>query len=226
MATTAWIVVLAVLALVVVQRGEPTDRAAADEASSVSTAVLDPPVVTFIGDSWTAGTGASDWQGYAVQVGEHLGWEYHVLGVGGSGYLATGLGAPFAERIPRALATGPDVIVVQGSTNDSGKSLEALVSATRSTLTRLRAEADPDTAILVLGASYTPGLASTAVDGINAAVAGAAAAAGVTFVDIAAQKWADADDPTIWADPSHPDDRGHQRIADRLEPLLQGLVGD
>lgn len=185
----------------------------------------EPPVVTFIGDSWTAGTGASDWDGHAVQACERLGWECHVLGVAGSGYLSTGLGAPFAERIPRALAADPDVIVVQGSTNDYAQDPASLASAASSTLTRLRTEADPDTDILVLGGSYTPGLASPAVEGSTLPWQLGAAAAGVTFIDIAGQKWTDPSDPTIWADPSHPDDRAHARIAERLAPLLRGLVG-
>src|SRR3954470_14591190 len=44
------------------------------------------PSVTFVGDSWTEGVGATGMRGYAVLTCEQLGWECHVLGVGGSGY--------------------------------------------------------------------------------------------------------------------------------------------
>src|SRR3712207_7406921 len=39
-----------------------------------------------LGDSWTAGLGASGLHGYAELTGNALGWEYQVLGVSGSGY--------------------------------------------------------------------------------------------------------------------------------------------
>src|SRR5215212_3702697 len=50
------------------------------------------PTVTFIGDSWTEGEGATGQRGYAYLTGDRLGWDYEVLGVGGSGYTRPGGG--------------------------------------------------------------------------------------------------------------------------------------
>jgi lysophospholipase L1-like esterase len=202
--------------------GQPPVQAAAAEQPAVSTASEERSSVTFIGDSWTEGVGATALRGYAVLAAEQLGWEYTVLGVGGSGYLVPGRGSTFGERIDRAVRTDSDVVVVQGSLNERVSAVEDLAPAALETLTRLRAEADPDTEILVLGASHTPGTDPAVIDGINRAVATAAAAVGLRFVDVAAEEWTDPAEPYLWADPNHPNDLGHQVIADRLEVVLEG----
>jgi lysophospholipase L1-like esterase len=213
-------VVLVLIAVVVVaasDRERPRSQASGADGSQ--------PVVAFIGDSWTAGTGASDGPGYAERTIDQLGWHGHVLGVGGSGYVAPGPEQPFAGRIRPALDAEPDVVVVQGSINDTATDVATLAAAAMRTLERLAREAAPGTRFLVLGASHTPGTTAEAVDGINAAVAAAAASAGLMFVDPAAENWTDPADPAIWADPWHPNDLGHQRVADRLAPLLREIAG-
>jgi lysophospholipase L1-like esterase len=77
--------------------------------------------------------------------------------------------------------------------------------------------------VLVIGASYNPGTADATIDRINREVAAAAAAAGLPFVDPAAARWLDPHRPALWSDTIHPDDRGHQLVADALAPLLQDL---
>lgn len=183
--------------------------------------------VTFIGDSWTFGEGATPLHGYAYLTGEQLGWTYQVLGVRGSGYTVPGVGGgPFGTRVDRAAATHPDVIVVQGSLNDRAGTVQSLTAAADATLARLRAEAGPRTRILVVGASYTPGMPDATIDWINGAIEGAAARSGLEFVNPAAENWTDPHDPSIWHDVFHPNDTGYQLVADHLEPLLRALVSD
>jgi len=59
------------------------------------------------------------------------------------------------------------------------------------------------------------------MDWINAAIAGAAAQAGLPLVDPAAEGWIDATDPSLSDDPDHPDDVEHQIVADHLERELR-----
>lgn len=184
---------------------------------------VERPGVTFLGDSWTAGEEATDRRGYAVLVGEQLGWRYHVLGIGGSGYTRGGRGT-FDNRVAAAAATHADIIVVQGSLNERNSSPDASASAALSTLRHLRAAADRETQILVVGASYSPGTPASEIDRINAAVSGAAARVGLRFVNPAARNWTDAADPAIWANADHPNDRGYQLIADRMKPLLRSML--
>jgi lysophospholipase L1-like esterase len=193
-------------------------------AAASSSAGSDRPSVVFIGDSWTEGSGAQALRGFAVRTAEQLDWTYLVLGVGGSGYDVAGRGSTFAQRIDRAVSVHPDLIVVQGSLNERTSTSESLRPAAIDTLARLRAEADPATRIVVLGASYVPGTPQQTIDWINDDVRQAAAQAGVPFVDVAAQNWTDPLRRGIWADPNHPNDVGHQLIADRLVPILRAQL--
>jgi lysophospholipase L1-like esterase len=181
-------------------------------------------LVTFVGDSWTHGVGATRSRGFPVLTAEILGWDYVELGVSGSGYVVPGVDAPFRSRITAAVAGDPDVIVVQGSLNEQGVDVAELSRAARDTLARLREEADPATEILVVGAPYTPGTNRARIDGVNEAVSGAADAVGLRFVDPAVQNWTDPDDAGLWADPIHPNDAGHRLVAERLAPIIEDLV--
>jgi lysophospholipase L1-like esterase len=194
-------------------------------AAATATAAADRPSVTFIGDSWTVGAGAEGRRSYAVRAAEQLGWESTVLGVSGSGYDLPGrAGGTFAQRVDPAVATHADVIVVQGSLNERRSTPGSLRAAADDTLERLRAEADPATRIVVLGASYVPGTPREVIDWINDEVRRAAGLAGVRFVDVAAEDWTDPGEPWIWYDSIHPNDVGHQMIADRLVPILRAQV--
>jgi lysophospholipase L1-like esterase len=215
---------LATVGTVLVVRGGAPPAAALQPSGTASDAPVEEPVVTFIGDSWTEGIGATALRGYADLAAEQLGWDHYVLGVGGSGYEQPGRGSTFDERIDRAVATDPDVIVVQGSINDRRASPDDLEQATLRTLGHLRSGAEADTAVLVLGASYTPGLERTVIDGLNDTIAAAAERVGLRFIDPAAANWNDPGVPGIWADDAHPNDVGHQVLADRLAPVLVSLL--
>src|SRR5918994_4691333 len=122
-------------------------------------ATPDAPFVSFIGDSWTDGSGATGKVGYAYLTGRQLGWTHRVLGVGGSGYVRGGAGnVPFDERILPAVSGNPDVVVIQGSINERSTTAPELAAAVADTLTRLVRAAGPDTSVVVVGASQVPGV--------------------------------------------------------------------
>ena len=147
-----------------------------------------------------------------------------MLGVRGSGYVARGAAGPSAERVDAAVALDPDLVVVQGSLNDSGADPGQLDRATADTLARLRETADDGTAVLVVGAPHTPGTDPAVIERINAAIAAAADAAGLPFVDPARENWTDPADPEIWADRLHPNDAGHHLLAEALVRLMQAAL--
>jgi lysophospholipase L1-like esterase len=212
--TTAW-PVLALLLLVLLggcsgERAAPAEPAAQEE----------PPSVTFVGDSWTFGPGAAG-KGYVERVAEQLGWRYENQGIIGSGYSTPGQGRPYGQRLTTAVAGRPDVIVVQGSLNDQAVDPATLAERALDTLSRLRERADPDTEILIMGASHTPATPDTTIDAINGAIGGAAQTVGLPFVDPVAENWTDPADPDVWSDGNHPNDAGFQRIADGLAPILR-----
>jgi lysophospholipase L1-like esterase len=229
-AAGALLLVVAGVVAVILMRGGASPapgRAAVTSAvppSSSSATSSDTPDVVFLGDSWTVGEGATGGHGYAPIAAERLGWEYTLLGVSGSGYLQPGRAGPYIERVDAAAALGTDLIVVQGSLNDAGGDLGQLDQAAATTLGRLREAAGGDTAILVVGAPATPGTDREVIARINADIAEAADAAGLTFVDPTRENWTDPADPAIWADPVHPGDVGHERVADALVPLMRDAL--
>jgi lysophospholipase L1-like esterase len=217
-------VVLAVVAAVLLSTGVPGGAAPAQAAPAPVRVVAGQPLVAFLGDSWTAGVGATGRRGYVVRTAERLGWGYANFGVGGSGYSVPGPhDSLFVQRVPQLVALHPDLVVVQGSLNERNSTPRALRAAATSTLAGLREALDPGTPVLVVGASFNPGTPDRTIDWINDAVSDAAAAAGLPFVNPATAGWLDPHERGLWSDTIHPDDRGHQLVADALVPLLRAL---
>ena len=213
---------LAAAAAVLLSTGAPGGAAPSPTPPPAIHLVSGKPLVAFLGDSWTVGVGATGRRGYAVRTAERLGWGYANLGVGGSGYSVPGPHhSLFAQRIPPLVAMHPDLVVVEGSLNERNGTPGRLRPAAVSTLTRLKAALPAGTPVLVVGACYNPGTPDATIDRINRDIAQAATAAGLPFVDPTA--WLDRHDPGLWSDTIHPDDRGHQLVADALAPLLRRL---
>lgn len=82
------------------------------------------PRVIVLGDSYTGGTGAdaSGITGWVQKFAAIMGWpDTWQAGVGGSGYLATGQGAKFRDRVVSDVtANAPDLVIVAGGHNDTG----------------------------------------------------------------------------------------------------------
>jgi len=221
---TAFVLVVMV-GLLLPTGGAGTVATARTDRATAGTLLDDRPLVAFLGDSWTVGVGATGFDGYAPRTAAQLHWPYRNFGVSGSGYSVPGpYDSLFGRRIELLAAAEPDVVVVQGSLNERNSAPEALALAARQTLADLRAALVPGTPVLVLGASYNPGTPDETIDWINAAIRSAATANGLPFIDVARGGWTDPDDPTLWADSIHPDDRGHALVADHLARLLRALV--
>ncbi|SFO94351.1 Lysophospholipase L1 [Geodermatophilus dictyosporus] len=176
----------------------------------------------FLGDSYTVGVGTSVGPTYAARTADRLGWTEVDAGQSGTGYVADGGGgdrAPFRARVPDVAQAAPDVVVVQGSTNDAGvPSVE--VGAAATALYADLAAAVPGARVVVLGPLAAPGVPRAEIEAIRDALAAAAAQAGLLFVDPVAGDWL-APSQGLWADSTHPDDEGYAVVADELVAALE-----
>jgi lysophospholipase L1-like esterase len=174
-----------------------------------------------LGDSYTEGVGSSG-PGYVDLVGERMGWTVVEQGQGGTGYVSAGSTpgfAPYGARVAAVVAEAPDIVVVQGSTNDVGQPATAVHDAAVGVLTALR-EQLPAARVVVVGPLAPPVVDPAGVVAIRDALADAAARADVDFIDPIAGGWLQP--PTdLYPDGLHPGDEGYRLMAARLSGALE-----
>jgi len=195
----------------------------------VAAAIRPGSQVLIVGDSYTKGSGASDSRhGWARDIVADMGWDATVDGIGGTGYVNTGVHRSsrytYAARIGDHASLDPALVIVQGSQNDWLVGPDDLRTAVESTLRRAVRQW-PDAVVVALGPSAPqPRAASTT--GISASVAAGARAAGVTFIDPLQRQWfTDANSPGYAAvDQQHLNDGGYRYLAGRVERALEDLA--
>lgn len=184
--------------------------------------------IAYLGDSWTSGTGAADSStAYTYVANADLGAVYETFSGGGTGYTtgnpASGDG-PFVDRVDEVIAWAPDVVVVQGSSNDYAANQQTIYEDALEVFTMLR-QGLPEAKIVALGMIHSPDSPVRTDDISLTAVSEAAAASGVQFVNgNEPTPWLDID--TDFADGYHPNPVGHEKVgrnlAEALRPLIEG----
>lgn len=206
----------------------PVARSAAPEPSPpVSGAPALPTApdsirAVILGDSYTVGVGASE--GYVSDLALLMGWDITGAGEAGTGYVNSSDvpgRARYAERLPVVVEAAPDIVLVQGSTNDGGVPPEELRAAAGELYRALHASL-PDARIVVVGPLRPPTADPGQVDMVRSVLASAAAQAGLPFIDPVAQGWLSPGDG-LFADGLHPDDAGYDQLALRLAGDLHAL---
>jgi len=186
------------------------------------------PRVLVFGDSYTQGVGADPLTlGYAYQLGDQLGWNVTVDGVGGSGYIAPGppQQGPFLKRLTTA-APGPfDLILLQGSSNDERQPLADLAPAVDQTVAAFRARY-PTARIILLGPIALHGSVPEAKAAVNDTLKNYAAGHQLSFIDPIAESWFAHGESRTMINPAdgHPSNEGYLRIRDRLVIDLSRLT--
>ncbi|HEY1134324.1 MAG TPA: SGNH/GDSL hydrolase family protein [Nocardioides sp.] len=185
-----------------------------------------PLTVGFLGDSWTCGLGLSDagtqgdeTRGFTAQAADELGWSAVTECVGGTGYTRPA-GATYGDRLGDLLDAKPDVVVVQGSTNDVPSDPDDLAAAAAAVLNRI-AEELPDASRVVVGPAYTPGSSPGRIDLLRDVLADAAADHDEVWLDLVDAQLAD----DHFTDDFHPTDAGHARLGRWLAEEL-GLLAN
>lgn len=193
-------------------------RCSGDEDAAGTGRPAPAPRAVFLGDSYTATS--ADGGGYVPATAQSMGWTPVLAAVGGTGYLAPAPGSgPYDTRVDDVVAGDPDVVVVQGSTNDAGYPVADVRRAARELYAALGEEL-PDAEVVVLGPLDPPGVDRAEVDAIRAVLAEESEAAGLPFVDPVAGDWLSSG-AGLFADPVHPSEAGYGEFAVDLVGALR-----
>ena len=198
----------------------PTPVTAADAPTR---AAPSPLRAVFLGDSYTVGFGSDD-GGYVPDVAAQLGWQATALGQTGTGYVApspTPGQAPYGARVAAVVALDPDVVVVQGSTNDFYV-VDQVDAAAQAVFAELAREL-PGTPVVVVGPVMPQNSDASLLTGVRNAVADAAGRSGLPFIDPIGAQWLEPTDGLYSIDGIHPNDAGYAEFADDLVGALRGL---
>jgi acyl-CoA thioesterase I len=186
-------------------------RAASEERRAVGSRQAGPRTAV-IGDSWSQG---SDLVDPAESWPSRLGGHVVVDGFGGSGFSVEASPCPgvaFALRVDRALATGPDLVVVQGGLNDVDVSASAVREGAEQTLRRLEGHQ-----VVVVGPAPAPRRAAGAAR-VDALLAEVTAAAGVPYVSTSG--W----ELEYLSDRLHLTPQGHAEFGDAVQEEISDLI--
>ena len=183
--------------------------------------------VAVIGDSYTTGTdegglGPNAWTARAWQrLGARgLRIAANVAAEGKAGYAVPGdHGSVFEDLTARAIKPDDVLVVFFGSRNDQGVDPGLLTERARNAFVLARRFA-PSARFLVIGPPWptadVPGSMLMIRDVLNAT----ARAAGAAFVDPIGDRWFVDRPDLIGPDGVHPNDAGHEYLADKIAPLI------
>ncbi|REC97779.1 lysophospholipase L1-like esterase [Microbacterium sp. AG157] len=190
------------------------------------------PVVSFYGDSYTRGTGASsNDKRWSTIVSAERGWQEINRSENGLGFVnrRASMG-PGLDDIPaQVIADDPDLVFVTMGLNDNfsyDRAAERIRETIESDLQRLR-EGLPDARIVVVEPFWYTADRPASVDVIAGWVEDAAARIGADHID-GASHWLDghyADSADSWmaGDGLHPNDTGYASMAEKMDAALGAL---
>jgi lysophospholipase L1-like esterase len=184
--------------------------------------------VAVIGDSYTTGTeeggvGPNSWPVRAWQTLGARGVRIaaDVAAEGRAGYGVRGdHGSVFEDLAARAVRPDDALVVFFGSRNDQGVDLGVLDGMARGTFDLARRVA-PAARFLVIGPPWPTADVPDSVLQVRDVLNAAAHAAGAAFVDPIGDGWFVDRPDLIGADGVHPNDAGHEYLADKIAPLIR-----
>ena len=183
------------------------------------------PSMLITGDSFTAGTGAQTPRtGYPCLVAKAMGWFCNVDAQGGTGFINDGHklrsgNRPLIDRLAADKAQYlADVVIVDAGRNDGLWPAEQIAAAARRYFRTVRTTW-PKAEVVYLAPAYLTTTASGAYrTALMSLLRTEVDAVGGVLIDPVAESWyaAKATKQYVSADRIHPNQAGHQYIADRL----------
>jgi lysophospholipase L1-like esterase len=200
-------------------RRDRLNRQAADGVRALQAAWGDglipggPRRVYVLGDSYAQGAFLDDpRRSWARTFAETTGATVQVDGLSGTGFVADGFVGDhsFDQRLARALAWAPDVLVVQGGNNDLLVPLGSVEVAAEALLT-----ATSDRQVVVVGPAPMPARAGSALDDVDRTLGEVTKRSGAKYVQ--ASRWAAL---TFMADDTHLTQAGHDLFGRQVAAAL------
>jgi lysophospholipase L1-like esterase len=184
--------------------------------------------VAVVGDSYTTGTdegglGSNSWTArtWSTLTGPGLRIASDVAAEGRAGYGAVGdHGSIFQDLTARAVKAEDVLVVFFGSRNDQEIDPVLLAERAHATFDLARRRA-PSARFLVIGPPWPTIDVPVPMLVIRDVLAAAAWAAGAQFVDPIGERWFVDRPDLIGTDGVHPNDAGHEYLADKIVPLIR-----
>lgn len=223
-------VLAATMVVLAMQHVDSSRAAAGATARPAPTFASDDqrPIAAFLGDSYTAGTGASPVsKRWTTLLAGQMGWQERNEGAGGTGYVVTasesGCGQSFCDnylgRVGDVVKDAPDIIVVAGGQNDFAK-YQTDPDAVRKNIGKVfdqLHEKLPNAKIIAVGPSTTSAVAPQ-VTGLDQAVRESAAKVGAQYISLIEPNVVDP--AWVTSDGGHVNNDGHAAIAKRIADAL------
>jgi lysophospholipase L1-like esterase len=215
------------------EEGEPVlnpsaDHSAAritmpDQETSKTVQIPEHPTVLLIGDSFALGHGAEPRsKGYAYLLAERMGWRnFTIDGVGKTGFVSGGE-YRYLERLEKRIRSsepGPDVVILQGSVNDTWIRYHDMLTGVTETVRMIETHW-PDTEIFLT----TPITYRDFAQEERALRVAARSTRAVLLIDEHPQSWLPPVRELYIEDTWHPSTRGHARIAEQMGDALQHRI--
>jgi lysophospholipase L1-like esterase len=186
------------------------------------------PIVTFVGDSYTAGSPEDG--GYSSRFPDRLAHELNVraevVAQPGAGYVARGvIGETFEDEVS-AVHADSDLIVIYGSRNDGAapETAQAIGDAAKKLIEDLHRQA-PSAKIVVISPSWVETPLPEGSQGIAEAIKRACASTGARFVN--ASLWLQHPGAgVIGQDLVHPTAKGHELLAKKIAPIVRSELSE
>ncbi|WP_346959349.1 SGNH/GDSL hydrolase family protein [uncultured Arthrobacter sp.] len=222
---------LAAIVIVVLALTQRDKAASAPPVPSVSAPQASRgtvPNIDIIGDSYVAGSdqggyGAANWTKIVGSrfYAEARPVDMNVIAHAGAGYIVRGPEkVTFTEAATTSLRSTADLVVVFGSRNDGRQDPANMKAAATELFSEIRDRA-PQAKLIVVGPAWVDDKVPDFIVADSQALAGAAAAAGVPFVNPLSEGWFfGADAKYIGADGVQPTDAGHEYLAGKMYKLI------
>ncbi len=222
---------LAVLVMTCVMLARPVPGGVGDIALTTDEHPFFPSRVVVIGDSLTAGAfeggmGPFGWpeltwhnlRSTGIQVAPE------VSGRGGSGYAHRGLdGTVYPEEAARLVWPDDSVVVFFGSRNDVPEPIGAIGAQANRAFGETRHTA-PRAVLLVIGPVWFDVHPPAEILAIRDTLRNETMLAGGIFVDPIEEGWFVGRPELIGADGRHPNNAGHQYLAEQIAPRIRGAL--